>query len=117
MTNAFTLMPACIRESKEISSSAKILWCQIAAYNYSKIYKIKNITLSKDLNITPTQISRLLSILSKKYMVNVFGVSNERRLIVVNPCNQKTNEAESKKLTIKGKIPQALVTFYESLKI
>ena len=114
MTNAFTLLPAHIRENNKISSSAKILWCQIGAYNYSKIYKIKNITLAKDLDITPTQVSRLISVLSKQYMLNVFGVSNERRLIVVSPREPKTNANESH---ITTKIPQAILKWYDDLKI
>lgn len=92
MINAFSLLPQEIRYNKKISAQAKIVWCEIYCYNYCKIYTIRNITLSNDLGLSVTQISRLISQLRKQNVLLVFEQNHERRLV----CVYQKKEEESK---------------------
>lgn len=82
MLDAFAKMPAKIRYS-EISSTAKIIWSEIYCYNLFNIFNIKNKTLSKDLHISETQVSRIIKELINNHLLFCIFRENERKLIVI----------------------------------
>ena len=111
MTKAFSKLPAKLRYNKNVSSSAKILWCEIYAYNIGNIYEIHNSTLATDLNLTVTHISRLIRELKANNLLLVYNISNKRKLTVIFP-DYKPAKAPKEK---EQKIPLALKKFWESI--
>jgi len=115
MTNIFSIIPPEIRYNHKISAQAKILWSEIAAYNYAKIYKVKNRTFAKDLNLSTTQISRLLRELLENNLILSFNVAAERRLMVVGIKKPEIEDNESHKKDPQAQ--KALNKWYEELGI
>ena len=113
MTNAFSLLSPEIRYNKKLSSSAKILYCEIYALNYGRIFKIKNKTLANDLGFSITQISRLISELKKNNLLLTFDIAHERRLMVTSLAKEEKKRAQPQLL--KKELPKALIEFYKML--
>ena len=93
MVKSYSIMPVDVRYA-HISSTSKVLWTEIYAYNFCKIYKIKNSTLGKDLGLSPTRISKLIKELIDNNLLLVMDVRERRKLIVVSSAKLtcSTNE-------------------------
>ena len=115
MTNIFSIIPPEIRYNHKISAQAKIVWSELAAYNYAKIYKVKNRTLSNDLKLSITQISRILSELKANNLILSFDIASERRLMVVGIKKTETNTTQGKKINPKAQ--KTLAKWYTELGI
>ena len=118
MIESYGILPSDIRY-KKISSSAKIIWAEVYAYNYGKIYKIKNKTLANDLNLSVTQVSRIIKELIQANLLMVRGYREDRKLIVLSfskTTKKKMNDSSKTKVkTINHKPSAALLKFWEMI--
>jgi DNA-binding Lrp family transcriptional regulator len=117
--NTYAILQSDLRYDSKVSDFAKILWCEIYAYNYANQYTISNFVLSENLNKSLSTIIRCLTELEKYGYLNIYyGRGNKRMLStkIEIPTNQQTVvNIKPDKEEMQTKSP-ALQEFLDSIK-